>query len=221
MKERIFGIIGLSSFGYYLALELAKHGHDVTVVDIDAEKIEDVKDYVSRAVVGDASDRKTLVELDLSQCDVVVVSLGTSIDVSILATLYLREMGVKKILVKAITDDQGKIVELIGADDIIYPERDMALRVASQLRFPNVVEQMTLGEDLQLVEIAVPDRFVGKSLSDLNLRQKYNVLVVLIRQTLPAKTTLLPAGDRVFNPDEVLVLLGETKSIEKLQYELA
>ncbi len=221
MKERIFGIIGLSSFGYYLALELAKHGHDVTVVDIDAEKIEDVKDYVSRAVVGDASDRKTLVELDLSQCDVVVVSLGTSIDVSILATLYLREMGVKKILVKAITDDQGKIVELIGADDVIYPERDMALRVASQLRFPNVVEQMTLGEDLQLVEIAVPDRFVGKSLSDLNLRQKYNVLVVLIRQTLPAKTTLLPAGDRVFNPDEVLVLLGETKSIEKLQYELA
>lgn len=221
MKERIFGIIGLSSFGYYLALELAKHGHDVTVVDIDAEKIEGVKDYVSRAVVGDASDRKTLVELDLSQCDVVVVSLGTSIDVSILATLYLREMGVKKILVKAITDDQGKIVELIGADDVIYPERDMALRVASQLRFPNVVEQMTLGEDLQLVEIAVPDRFVGKSLSDLNLRQKYNVLVVLIRQTLPAKTTLLPAGDRVFNPDEVLVLLGETKSIEKLQYELA
>lgn len=221
MKKRVFGIIGLSSFGHYLALELAKHGHDVTVIDNDSEKIEDIKDYVAKSVVGDASDRKTLQELDLSSCDVVVVSLGTSIDVSILATLYLREMGVKQIMVKAITVDQGRIVELIGADDVIFPERDMAMRVASQLRYPNVIEQMTLGEDLQLVELAVPDRFVGKSLSDLNLRQNYNVLVVLIRQTMPAKTTLLPAGDRVFQPDEVLVLLGETSSIEKLQNELS
>lgn len=220
MAKRSFGIIGLSSFGYYLALELARHGHEVTVIDIDGEKIDDVKDYVARAVVGDASDRRTLQELNLRQADVVVVSLGTSMDVSILATLYLREMGVRHIIVKAISEDQGRIVELIGADTVIFPERDMALRTANQLRFPNVIEQMALGEGLQLVEIAVPDRFVGKSLSDLNLRQNYNVLVVLIRQTMPAKTTLLPAGDRVFQPDEILVLLGETESVERLQEDL-
>lgn len=215
-----FGIIGLSSFGYYLALDLAKNGHDVIVVDSDADKIEGVKDYVSQAVIGDASDRKTLEELELQNCDVVVVSLGTSIDVAILTTLYLRDMGAKRTIVKAITEDQGRIVEMIGADEVIFPERDTALRVSTMLRYPNVIEQMELGHGLQLTEIAVPDRFVGKTLSDLNLMRDFNVLVVLIRQTMPARTTLLPRGDRVFQPDEILVLLGESKSIEKLQKEL-
>ncbi len=220
MSKRSFAVIGMSSFGYYLALDLTKNGHDVIVIDSDPEKIEDVKDYVTNAVVGDASDRKTLEELELTNCDVVVVSLGTSVDVSILATLYLKEMGVKQIMVKTISVDQGRIVELIGADSIVFPERDTALRVSNQLRFPNVIEQMELGEGLQLVEIAVPDRFVGRSLAELNLRRDYNVLVVLIRQLVPAKTTLLPDGTKVFQPDEILVLLGETESLERLQHEL-
>ncbi len=218
---KTFGIIGLSSFGYYLALELAKGGNDVIVVDNDEERIDDIKDYVARAVVGDASDRKTLEELELNHCDVVVVSLGTSIDVSILATLYLRDMEVPRIIVKAISEDQGRIVEMIGADQVIFPEKDTAMRVSTQLQHPNVIEQMTLGEDLQITEIAVPDRFVGKTLGELDLRKRHNVLVVLIRQTLPARTTLLPRGDRQFQPDEILVLLGESKSIEKLHKELS
>lgn len=220
MAKRSFAVIGLSSFGYYLALDLAKNGHDVIVIDNDPEKIEDVKDYVTKAVEGDASDRKTLQELEITHCDVVVVSLGTSVDVSILATLYLKEMGVKHIMVKAISEDQGRIVDLIGADSVVFPERDTALRVSNQLRFPNVIEQIEIGEGLQLVELAVPDRFVGKTLADLNIRHDYNVLVVLIRQTMPARTTLLPDGSRVFQPDEVLVLLGEANALEKLQQEL-
>src|SRR5690606_268331 len=115
-------------------------------------------------------------------------------------------MGVKHIMVKSISEDQGRIVDLIGADSVVFPERDTALRVSNQLRFPNVIEQIEIGEGLQLVEIAVPDRFVGKTLADLNIRQNYNVLVVLVRQTMPARTTLLPDGSRVFQPDEVLVL---------------
>ncbi len=217
---KTFGIIGLSSFGYYLALDLAKGGNDVIVIDNDEERVDNIKDYVARAVVGDASDRKTLEELELQHCDVVIVSLGTSIDVSILATLYLKDMEVPRIIVKAISEDQGRIVELIGADDVIFPEKDTALRVSTQLQHPNVIEQMALGEDLQISEIAVPDRFVGKTLGELDLMKRHNVLVVLIRQTLPARTTLLPRGDRKFQPDEILVLLGETKSIEKLQKEL-
>jgi trk system potassium uptake protein TrkA len=217
---RTFGIIGLSSFGYYLALELAKAGHDVVVIDTDEDKVDSIKDFVAKAVMGDASDRKTLNDLQLQNCDAVVVSLGTSIDVSILATLYLKEMGVKHIMVKAITPDQGRVVELIGAHQVVFPERDMAIRVATQLRFPNVIEQMTIGEDLQLVEIDVPKRFVGKTLSQLDLRKQYEIQVVLVRQVSPAKTTLLPTGDRAIQKDDILVVLGETKAVEKFQKEL-
>lgn len=219
MALRTFGIIGLSSFGHYLALELARAGHDVVVVDNNEEKVEAIKDFVAKAVIADASDRKTLAELGLKQCDAVIVSLGTSIDVSILVTLYLKEMGIKHIMVKAITPDQGKIVELIGANEVVYPERDMALRVANKLRFPNVIEQMMVGEDLQLVEIMVPDSFVGKTLSQLDLRKQYQIQVVLLRSSGTEKTTLLPTGDRALQKEEILVVLGETKPIERFQKE--
>ena len=217
---RTFGIIGLSSFGRYLALELARTGHDVIVIDNDEEKVESIKDFVAKAVVADASDRRSLEELGLQNCNVVVVSLGTSVDVSILATLYLKEMGVHYIMVKAITPDQGRIVELIGAHHVVFPERDMALRVATQLRFPNVIEQMAIGENLQLIEIVVPDNFVGKTLSELDLRRQYQVQVVLVRAPQGEKTTLLPTGDRAIQTGEVLVLLGETKAIERFQKEM-
>lgn len=220
MALRSFGIIGLSSFGTYLALELAGAGHDVIVIDNDEEKVESIKDFVGKAVIADASDRKTLAELGLKQCDVVVVSLGTSIDISILVTLYLKEMGVSYIMVKAITPDQGKIVELIGANEVVYPERDMALRVANKLRFPNVVEQMAIGENLQLVEIVVPERFVGKTLSQIDLRKQYQVQVVLLRPSGAKKTMLLPTGDRALQKGEILVVMGETKPIERFQKEL-
>jgi trk system potassium uptake protein TrkA len=219
MALRTFGIIGLSSFGHYLALELARAGHDVVVVDNNEEKVEAIKDFVAKAVIADASDRKTLAELGLKHCDAVIVSLGTSIDVSILVTLYLKEMGIRHIMVKAITPDQGKIVELIGANEVVYPERDMALRVANKLRFPNVIEQMTVGENLQLVEIVVPDSFVGKTLSQLDLRKQYHVQVVLLRSSGTEKTTLLPTGDRALQKGEILVVLGETKPIERFQRE--
>jgi trk system potassium uptake protein TrkA len=181
--------------------------------------VEAIKDFVAKAVIADASDRKTLAELGLKQCDAVIVSLGTSIAVSILVTLYLKEMGIRYIMVKAITPDQGKIVELIGANEVVYPERDMALRVANKLRFPNVIEQMTVGENLQLVEIMVPDSFVGKTLSQLDLRKQYQVQVVLLRSSGTEKTTLLPTGDRALQKGEILVVLGETKPIERFQRE--
>ncbi len=219
MGLRTFGIIGLSSFGHYLALELAKAGHDVVVVDNDEEKVEAVKDYVAKAVIADASDRKTLQGLGLKRCDAVVVSLGTSIAVSILVTLYLKEIGIKHIMVKAINPDQGKIVELIGANEVVYPERDMALRVANKLRFPNVIEQMTIGDRMQFVEIVVPDRFVGKTLKQLDLRKQYQVQVVLLRAAGTEKTTLLPTGDRALQKGEILIILGETNAIERFQQE--
>ncbi len=217
MAKRTFGIIGMSSFGYYLALELARSNHEVMVIDIDEAKVDDIKDYVSKALVADAADRETLQELEFHKLDVVVVSLGTSVETSILATLYLRELGAKEIMVKSITEDQGRIVDKIGADHVIFPERDMAMRTALSLRYPNVLEQISIGGDMQIVEIAVPDSFIDKTLADLDLRKDLEIQVLLIKAKALDRHAVMPTSTRHFKSDDMIVILGTMDAIESFQ----
>jgi trk system potassium uptake protein TrkA len=212
-----FAIIGLSSFGHYLAKELSHRGHHILAIDIDEDKIEKVRGFVERAVIADAGDKETLSGLGLAELDGVIVSMGEKIDASILVTLYLRELKVKKIIAKAITLDHGRILDIIGATQVVFPERDEALRLAHTLESDYFLHAITLSEGISIIEIAPPKMFVAKTLGQLDLRNRYGVSVLLIKEWIPEKVVLIPTADRVIKDSDTLVLLGRDEDLEKIK----
>ncbi len=212
-----FAIIGLSSFGHYLAKYLSEKGHHIMAIDINEERIERVKSFVDRAVIVDATDRETLSGLGLKDLDNVVVSLGDKIDASILVTLYLRELKVKNIIAKALTEDHGKILDIIGATQVIFPERDEALRLANTLDSDYVLDNKSLGDGMSIIEIAAPIEFVGKTLGDLDLRNRYGVLVLVVKEVVPENVVMIPTADHIIKDSDILIILGKDQDLKKIQ----
>jgi len=214
---RIFAIIGLSSFGYYLCRYLAEYDIEVLAIDINEDKVNDVKSFVKKAVVADAKDRDTLKNLGLEDMDVVVVTVGERIDVSILITLYLQELGVKEIIAKAVTEDHAKILNMIGATTIIFPERDMAKRVAYTLRHASLLDYVSLGEGYSIVELAPPKSWCGKTLAELDIRRNYHVQVIMIKEVVPENISLIPSAESMIKDSDILVIIGHNKDLEKVE----
>jgi len=211
-----FAVIGLGSFGSNIAKTLYEKGNEVLAVDEDKEKIDEVKNFVSHAVHMDAADKENLQALGIKDMDVVIVSLGPEMEASILTVLYLNEMGTKRIVAKALTDDHAKILESVGATEIIYPEKDMAIKTALKLCCPNVLEYLPLISGFGIQEIAPPEKFIGKNLRELDLRNKYGIQVIAIKELIPEKTTFVPKADFVLKDSDILVILGEDKQLEKI-----
>lgn len=210
-------IIGLGMFGFSLARALHEEGHEVLAIDRNKEIIQKMKDYCTRAVLADATDRETLVALNVQDADFAVVGLGTRLDHSVLVTLHLKELGVKEVIVKAITEDHGKILRMLGATEVVYPEKDVALKLAVSLSSPNLLDHLPIMEGYSIVELAVPDSFVGKSLKDLQLRNTYGVQVIAIRELIPERMTMSPTADFVLKPSDILVIMGSNKALAKVQ----
>lgn len=211
-----FAVIGLGSFGINVAKTLYEKKNEVLAVDQDKEKIDEVKAFVSHAVHMDAADRENLLALGVQEMDVVVVSLGPEMEASILTVLYLHEIGAKRIVAMALTDDHAKILESVGATDVIYPEKDMAVKTGLKLSCPNVLEYLPLISGFGIQEIAPPEKFIGKSLKDLDLRNKYGIQVIAIKELIPEKTTFVPKSDFVIKDSDILIIMGEEKQLEKL-----
>lgn len=211
-----FAVLGMGSFGSNVARTLFEQGHEVMAVDRDKDMVEAVKDFVTHAVQMDAADRENLQALQVEDVDVAVVSLGPKMEPSILAVLYLHEMGARRIIAKALTEDHGKILESVGATEVIYPEKDMAVRTAQRLTSPNVLECHPLLSGLSIQEIAPPNKFIGKSLSQLDLRNKYGIQVIAVKEIIPEKTTLIPSADFVIKDSDILIVLGEEKALDRL-----
>lgn len=211
-----FAVIGLGSFGSNVAKTLYEKRNEVLAVDLNKEKIESVKTFVSHAVHMDAADKENLQALGIQEMDVVVVSLGPEMEGSILTVLYLHEMGVKRIVAKALTEDHAKILEAVGATEVIYPEKDMAIRTALKLSNPNVLEYLPLISGIGIQEIAPPEKFIGKTLKELDLRNKYGVQVIAIKQLIPEKMDLIPKADFVIKDSDILIIMGEEKALERL-----
>lgn len=210
-------VIGLSSFGHYLCKYLTENDVEVLAVDNDENKIERVKEFVKNVVLADARDKNILMQLGLKDADAVIVSVGDQIDTSILITFYLHELNVKEIITKAITEDHAKILHLIGATTIIFPERDIAKKVAHTLRRGNLLDYIPLGGDYSVVEMAPPSKWLGKKLSQINMRQQYNVQVIMIKEILPMNTILIPSADHVLKDSDILVLMGKEEDLEKIE----
>ena len=209
-----YAVIGLGKFGATVVRTLHERGHEVIAIDQDKERVQDVRDASTQAIEADCTDQDTLRALGIHDADAVVVSLGERMDASILVTLYLRDMGLKEIVVKAISQDHGKVLHLIGATEIVHPERDTARRVARGLGLRSIVEYLPLASDSSLVEVKVPAEFVGRTLAELEIRKRFQVLVVAIKRG--ESLLLATGGDERLQPDDVLVLVGRDTDLDAI-----
>jgi trk system potassium uptake protein TrkA len=212
-----FAVIGLGNFGFYAAKALFEDGNEVVAIDTDKLRVQAVDPHSTEAVVLDATDKEALKSLGLENMDGVIVSTGTKISISILICLYLQEIGVKKILAKALDDDHAKILKRVGATQIIHPERDMAVRVSRGLSRPNVLDFIPLSEEFDLVQVGPPREFIGKNLKDLNLRAKYNVHIIAIKELVPENFILVPPASFVIKDSDILIMLGKSEDIKRIK----
>jgi len=211
-------VIGLGNFGSNLAVSLSKRGHEVLAIDSSAARVQEVKDQVTNAVIADAADRVVLAEFVRKDADAVIVSLGDKIESSCLVTFYLKEFGVRNIIVKVVNEVQGEIIKRVGATDIINPEKDTALHLAKRLGIPNLIDHIPLAPEYSLVELAVSDELVGKTLKQLDLRTRYKVEVIAVKDVLHDTITLIPEPDIELKPDSVLIVLGKEENLTKLKF---
>jgi len=212
-----FAVIGLGNFGFHAAKALFEDGNEVVAIDEDKVRVQAIDPHSTEAVVLDATDKDALKSLGLENMDGVIVSTGTKISTSILICLYLQEIGVNNILAKALDDDHGKILKRVGATEIIHPERDMALRLSRGLSRPNVLDFIPLAEEFDLIQVGPPREFIGKSLKDLNLRAKYNVHIIAIKELVPENFVLVPPASFVIKDSDILIMLGKSEDIRKIK----
>lgn len=210
-------VIGLGRFGFYVARHLHEAGHEVLAVDVDAANVQRVRDFSTRAVVLDARDKQRLDALGIRDFDVVVVSLGELVDVSALVTLHLKEIGVKRLITKAGSEDHRKLLELIGVDEVVFPEREAAARLAHRLTSPNLIEYIPLGPDCSIHEVAPPDSFVGRSLGELKLRNRFGIQVLAVRDVLKQELQLNPGAELIVKPSDALLVLGRDQDLARLK----
>ncbi len=215
MKQ--FTIIGLGNFGYYLALGLYKKGHDVVALDKDPDKVQAIKGMVSQAVTADATDRKVIEALGVKHMDAVIICIGSSMSDSILATLNMKEIGVERICAKAISEAHGRILDKVGATDIFFPEKDMAISLVEKLNNPNMLDYLPVIGGYSIVELSLPKSFIGKTLRELDLINKYGVQVIAIKEVVPDRVNLIPTGQFVLKDSDILILLGSNEDIENLR----
>jgi len=210
-------LIGVGKFGSILAKTLAEKECDVLVLDSDKEKIDELKDKVSQAVVADAMDKEVLVKLGVLEADFVVVSLGDRIDASVLLTLYLHELEVKKIIVKAQNEDHAKVLKVVGAHEVLIPEKDEALRLANSILTPNILESLQLSDEYGIIEVVAPEDYFFKTLRELDIRKKYGVHVLGIHKPLEGALNVVPPPDYEIRPDDILIVIGDNKNLDKFK----
>lgn len=177
--SRTYGIIGLGRFGYALASELAEAGAELLVIDRDEEKVRELRDVTENAYVVKNLDKKSLLETGIKNCDVAVVCIGEQMGTSILTTLHLVSIGVPTVIAKANSAEHGEILERLGAE-VVYPERDMAVRLALRLESSRILDFVQLSKKINITKVAVPDSMVGQSIKSLNLRSKLGVNIIAI-----------------------------------------
>ena len=214
MKQ--FAIIGLGRFGSSIAKTLYQMGHDVLAIDNDPEEVQEISDYVTHAVQADATDEITLNTLGIRNFDVAVITIGTDIQSSILITLLCKEIGVKYVLAKAQNELHAKVLLRIGADKVVFPERDMGARVAHNLVSSNILDYIELAPEYSLVEIAPNPEWEGKSLRQLNIRAKYGVNVIALKRE-NGKVNVAPQAEDVVEKNDILVVIGNNDDIKRIE----
>ena len=214
MKNKTIAVIGLGRFGTTIAKLLASMNHEVLGVDIDPEVVQKISPYITHASVADTTDEEAIKALALSQFDLVIVAIGDNVQANLMTSMLLKEMHIPKIVAKAENTLQGKMLSKIGVDQVIYPEFDMAQRLAQSLTREHVMDYLQLSKSVSLIEINMPLFMVGSCLKESNLREKYNLNAVGIRrgddlEVPPNPTTILSAEDK-------LLIIGNNSDLDAL-----
>lgn len=213
MKQ--FAVIGLGRFGSSVARTLSGMGYDVLAVDANEDKVNDIMDYVTHSVQVDAMDEQALKALGIRNFDVVIVAIGQDIQTNILVTVMLKEMGVKNVVSKAITELHGKVLEKVGADKVVFPERDMGVRAAHALVSKNIMDLISLSPEYSVAELLALPEFVGKTLAGSAVRSKFGVTILAIRRL--EEVIISPGPKVIIEEGDVLVIVGRNDRLKLLE----
>ena len=210
-----FVVIGCGRFGSSVARTLHDLGNEVMVIDISEDVIREISEEATYAVQADAMDEAVLKDLGLRNFDVAVISIGSDIEASIMATLVVKELGIKRVIAKAQSELHRKVLDKIGADKVIFPERDMGVRVAHNLTSTNILDFIELSPDYSIIEITALEEWEDKTLGQLKLSTKYGLNVMAIKRG--NKITVSPSGEIMIEKDDVLVVIGSMTDIKKVE----
>ena len=213
MSRNSYAVFGLGSFGSKLALELSKAGHNVLVCDVNPGKVDDFSAKVAEAVVCDVSNPDTVRELNVSKFDAVILGMSSYFEKQVLALTLLKQEGAKRVLAKAVSDIQEKILYRLGADEVIQPEKDVAARLAQRLSLVNISDIFEF-KGSAIAEVQVPSSLAGRTLRELDLRNRSNITVLLLRKPESAEETQ-PAPDVVLEKGDTLTVFGGRENIIK------
>jgi trk system potassium uptake protein TrkA len=210
-----FVIVGLGNFGSTVAKSLAENGHDVIAVDLDGTLIDRLAAFVSQAAVGDATDIETLQRIGAAEADAAIVSTGDDIASSILASMALKDLQVREIYVKVVSNDHARVMKRLGVTDVVFPERDTAIGLAARISGSALLNYVRLGADFSLQEMGVPLSWIGNSIRDLNLRQRHDISIVAVHDVLVDKIMSPPDPDYVLKDSDTLIVVGKDSALRK------
>lgn len=213
MKNKQFAVIGLGRFGTAVTKTLVENGYDVLCCDKDMSIVKRIEPFVTKAIQIDVMNENAIESLGLSNFDVVVIAIGDSLEASVMATMYAKEAGVKTIIVKAQNLSEKKLLEKIGADKVIMPEVDSGKRLAINLITTNVIEYISFSEKFAIAEISPLKEWIGKTLTQINIRAKYGFNVVAIKEK--DNVIVTPNPNAIINDISILVIIGESSQIQK------
>jgi len=212
-ENMTYGIVGIGRFGYSLAVELASSGAELIVMDCDEEKVREMREITENAFVVRNLDKKTLLDTGIQNCDVAVVCIGEKIDTSILTTLHLVSMGIPKVISKATSADHGTILETLGAE-VVYPERDMAVRLANRLENSKMLDFIQLSEQINISKIEAPDHIIGKTVLEANIRSRFGLNIIAVENNGVVIEMITP--DYLFRKNDILYISGKKEGLIKL-----
>jgi len=218
MKAKQYLVIGAGRFGSALATTLYDLGHEVVVVDSSEERIEDIMDHVTHAIILDATEEEALGKLGLDSFDRVIVAIGNDLEASILSIVAAKNKGAKNVLSKATSETAARVMVKVGADEVVRPEHDMGVRVAKSLATPTIDDAFNLGENYEVIEFTAQRKLCG-SLRDLKLANRFGVQVIAVNRG--DKLTISPTADFVIAPGDNVVIIGETRAVERLRDHFA
>lgn len=215
MTSKQFVVIGLGRFGSSIAKTLYSLGNEVLAIDPDEEIVQEISNNVTHAVQADATEESALRALGIRNFDVAVVTIGADVQSSVMVTLLVKELGVKYVVAKAVNELHAKLLYKIGADRVVFPERDMGVRVAHNLCSSNILDYIELSPDYSIMEVAAVDEWKGKTLKELNMRSKFGINVMAIKRE--NDINISPKADDIIKDGDILVVIGGTEELQVIE----
>ena len=216
-KDKQYLVIGCGRFGSSVAKKMCQLGNEVMVIDKDEDSINNIAELVTHTAIVDVTEERDLKSIGLGNFDVVIVAISSDVRASIMATVMAKEMGVPKVVCKAKDELQAKVLYKIGADKVVFPERDMGIRLAYNLASENILDQINLDPEYSIMEIVTPQNWVGKTIIELNLRAKYDITVLAVKTQSGLK--VMPSPNYKIQEKNILIIIGNTDKISDIILE--